>query len=106
MTDNALARIGDWAPCYCCGRSHLAANMVRFMHHPDDALCVACVAWLYDVSRPIVRKLYPLWQLPVRIRAWRAPSPAPMTTNGRPPAPTPLCPQTEPTEATYEASRR
>jgi len=61
---------GDWSSCYCCGRSYLATNMVRFECHPGDALCVGCVAWLHDCSRPIIRKLYPIWRLPTFVRAW------------------------------------
>jgi len=72
LTENALPATSHWSPCHCCGLHFLAANMVRFEYHPEDALCVACVSWLYDRSRPIVRRLYPLWRLPVRIRAWRA----------------------------------
>jgi hypothetical protein len=65
----ALPDVGEWAPCYCCGRSYLAANMVRFYRHPDDAVCVDCAAWLHDRSRPIIRQLYPIWRLPAFVRA-------------------------------------
>lgn len=66
----ALPGVGEWASCYCCGRSYPATNMVRFHRHPDDALCVGCVAWLHDCSRPIIRKLRPIWHLPEFVRAW------------------------------------
>ena len=69
VTEHVLPGGGDWAPCHCCGRSYPATNMVRFQYHPDDALCVSCVAWLYDRSRPIARKLYPIWPWLARIRA-------------------------------------
>ncbi len=67
---DAVPETGGWACCYCCGHSYLATNMVRFHRHPGDALCVSCVAWLHDCSRPIVRKLYPIWRLPAFVRAW------------------------------------
>jgi hypothetical protein len=91
MTENALPGVGDWAPCYCCRRSYLAANMVSLCHRSGDVLCVSCVAWLYDRSRPIVRKLHPIWEWPARIRLRR--TPAPVTTNNHrgPPEPTALC---------------
>ncbi len=73
MTENALSGGRDWVPCHCCGRHYLAVNMVRFHSHPDDAVCVGCVAWLSNRSRPIVRKLHPISQLSARIRAWRTP---------------------------------
>jgi hypothetical protein len=60
----------EWLPCYCCGRSFESANMVRFRDHPEDGLCVSCVAWLDNASRPIVRRLNPVWKLPAFIRAW------------------------------------
>jgi hypothetical protein len=85
LTESASPDASDWSPCHCCGRFYLTANMVRLHSHPDDALCVGCVAWLYDRSRPIVRKLYPIWRLPARIRAWRPPSPVTSTTNAQPP---------------------
>jgi hypothetical protein len=62
--------VGEWASCYCCGRFYPVTRMVRFYRHPDDALCVHCVAWLHDCSRPIIRGLRPIWQLPAFIRAW------------------------------------
>jgi hypothetical protein len=65
-----LPGVGERAGCYCCGRSYPVANMVRFHHHPEDALCVGCVPWLRDSSRPIIRKLQPSWQLPAFVRAW------------------------------------
>ena len=71
LTEKRLPGAGDWVRCYCCGRSYLADHMVRFHDHPDDALCVGCVAWLHDRSRPVVRRLYPIWQLPALIRARR-----------------------------------
>jgi hypothetical protein len=73
VTDNESLGGGEWAPCHCCGRSYLTANMVRFQRHPDDAVCINCVSWLHDRSRPIVRKLYPTWQLPARLRALMTP---------------------------------
>lgn len=42
--------------------------MVRFYRHPGDAVCVTCVAWLHNRSRPIVRRLNPILHLPARIR--------------------------------------
>jgi hypothetical protein len=64
--------VGEWDSCYCCGRSYPAINMVRFHRHPGDALCVGCVTWLHGRSRPIIRRLYPIWQLPAFVRAWLA----------------------------------
>jgi hypothetical protein len=84
--------VGEWGACYCCGRSYLTTNMVRFHRHPDDALCVGCVSWLHDCSRPIIRKLYPIWQLPAFVRAWLPQSSPPLveqqagTRQGRPPS--------------------
>lgn len=46
-------------------------NVVRFYDHPGDALCVICVEWLHSRSRPIVRRLYPIWQVPALIRVRR-----------------------------------
>jgi hypothetical protein len=66
----SLFDVGEWACCYCCGRSYPTTNMLRFRRHPSDALCVGCVAWLHDCSRPIIRRLYPIWQLPAFVRAW------------------------------------
>jgi hypothetical protein len=65
-----LVGVGEWASCYCCGRSYLAAHMVHFHRHPDEALCVRCVDWLHDCSRPIIRRLRPIWQLPAFARTW------------------------------------
>jgi hypothetical protein len=48
---------------------YLATDMLRFHRHPDDALCVGCVAWLHDRSRPTVRKLHPTWQSLAFVRA-------------------------------------
>jgi hypothetical protein len=67
---NAPSVADEWTSCFCCGRSYPTINMVRFQRHADEALCVGCVAWLHNRSRPIVRKLYPIWQLPARIRPW------------------------------------
>ena len=92
MTESALPATSQWAPCHCCGLHYLAANMVRFECHPADALCVACVSWLYDNSRPIVRRLYPLWRLPVRIRAWRENRSVVTNTNREAPEPLASCP--------------
>jgi len=91
MTESTLSGMSEWAACHCCGLHYLAANMVSFEYHPDDALCVACVSWLYDRSRPIVRRLNPIWRLPVRIRAWRTPSSVGTSTNHRPPELGALC---------------
>ena len=71
MREKFSADASHWIPCHCCGRSYPTENMVRFQRHPGDAVCVACVAWLGACSRPIVRRLYPLWQLPARVRAAR-----------------------------------
>ena len=71
LTENVLSGVGDWAPCHCCGRSYLATNLIRFECHPDQGLCVGCVESLYDRSRQIARKLYPIWRLPARGRGRR-----------------------------------
>lgn len=71
MTDKAPAS-DTWLACHCCAKSFPAENVVRFHNHPEDALCVSCVEWLHNRSRPIARRLSPLWpgwQLPARIRA-------------------------------------
>lgn len=68
MTDKALSTC-EWLPCHCCGKSFPAENVVRFHDHPDDALCVMCVEWLYGRSRPIARRLWPMWQAPARMRS-------------------------------------
>lgn len=68
LTPNAPPGASDWIPCRCCGRSFPADNLVRFYDHPDDGLCVRCVEWLHARSRPIARRLYPMWQLPARVR--------------------------------------
>jgi hypothetical protein len=65
----ALADGSEWLSCHCCGKVFPAGNMVRFHDYSDDAVCVHCVEWLHVRSRPIVRRLYPIWQLPTRIRA-------------------------------------
>jgi hypothetical protein len=72
LTDNATGVAGEWVACHCCGRSFPAANTIRFERHPDDAVCVGCAEWLYGHSRPIVRRLHPMWRLPARIRTWLA----------------------------------
>lgn len=69
LTDDAPGA-GEWLACHCCGRSYAVENLVRFHDHPDDAVCVRCVAWLYSCSRPIVRKADPILRIPARIRAW------------------------------------
>jgi hypothetical protein len=92
LTENTLPGTSQWAPCHCCGLHYLAADMVRFEYHPDDALCVACVSWLYDCSRPIVRRLYPLWRLPGRIRSWRANGSDGTNTDREAPGPPASCP--------------
>jgi hypothetical protein len=90
LTESVPRGIGEWVPCYCCGRSYLATNMVSFDCHPDDALCVGCVAWLYDRRRPILRKLNPIWKFPARIRVRRAVSPVVAPPNHQRPEPTAL----------------
>lgn len=70
MTDKAPAT-RPWLPCHCCGRMFPAENLVNFHDHPDDALCVTCLEWLRSRARPIARRLYPMWQMPARIRAAR-----------------------------------
>ena len=72
MTEPGKAsdQAGQWVTCYCCGLSFDAANMVAFDRRPEDGVCVGCAAWLYGLSRPIVRRMYPpLGQLPARARA-------------------------------------
>jgi len=91
VTESALTGASDWASCHCCGKYYLAINMVRFEHHPDDALCVTCVAWLYDRSKPIFRKLYPIWELPARIRARRTSGAGVAHANGQAPEGSALC---------------
>jgi len=68
MTENALPGPDHWVDCRCCGRAFPAENVVRFTFRPQEALCVSCVNWLHDLSRPIARRLYPIWRLPSRIR--------------------------------------
>jgi hypothetical protein len=70
VTESAAPSAGDWAPCRCCGRSYLTTTMVRFQRDPDEALCIGCVSWLHECSRPIARRLYPSWQLPACVRRW------------------------------------
>src|SRR5215469_7920479 len=69
LTENAALADSEFVPCHCCGRSFPAPNMVRFDRHPGDAICVTCVAWLHDRSRPIARRLNPILPLAGRIRA-------------------------------------
>ncbi len=69
MTDDTTGSTGEWIRCYCCARSFPVQNVVRFCDHPDDAVCVRCTEWLHAGSRPIARRLHPLWQLASRIRA-------------------------------------
>jgi hypothetical protein len=57
----------EWAPCYCCGKSYGAENLVSFRCHPGDGICVLCAEWLYSCSRLIARRLHPIWQLPARL---------------------------------------
>jgi hypothetical protein len=64
----------EWVACHCCGLSFPASRMVRFRNHPSDGLCVGCAEWLYACSRAIVRRAYPILQVPARIRAWMTPS--------------------------------
>ena len=73
LTDYAPVGASKWIACHCCGRLFPAENVLRFRDHPDDALCVCCVEWLHVRSRPIVRRLYPIWQLPARLRARTTP---------------------------------
>jgi hypothetical protein len=56
------------ADCHCCGRSFPVENMVAFHHNPGDHVCVTCIDWLDARSRPIARRLWPIWQLPARLR--------------------------------------
>jgi hypothetical protein len=69
MTENAAPRVSDWLACHSCNRSYEAVNMMRFDYHPRDALCVPCAESLYNRSRPIHRRLHPIWPLPARIWA-------------------------------------
>lgn len=62
----------QWAACYCCGLSFAASNMVAFHRYPEQGVCVGCVAWLYRRRRPIVRRIYPILQLPAATQAWLA----------------------------------
>jgi hypothetical protein len=66
------ARASHWLACRCCGKSFPAENLVQFRDHPEDVICVTCVYWLHGRSKPIARRLYPVWQLPVRVRTWLA----------------------------------
>jgi uncharacterized paraquat-inducible protein A len=59
-----------WVACHCCGKSFPAENLVNFADHPEDGICVVCVEWLHDRSRPIARRLNPIWQLHPRVRTW------------------------------------
>jgi len=65
VTDKAPASC-EWLLCHCCGRSFPAGNMVAFHRNPGDRVCVTCAAWLYDRSRPISRRLFPVWRLRAR----------------------------------------
>jgi hypothetical protein len=60
----------QWLACYCCGLSFVGSNMVAFHCHPDDRICVSCAAWLSSRSRPIARRIYPLWRMPDYFRDW------------------------------------
>jgi hypothetical protein len=68
------SQVDEWVPCFCCGRSFAAVNMVSFERHPDHSVCVACTEWLYTRSRPIARRLSPIWKLPARIRSRATPA--------------------------------
>jgi hypothetical protein len=68
LAANTSAAGSEWVACRCCGKLFPAANVVRFRYHLDDAVCVCCVEWLHARSRPIVRRLYPIWQLPARLK--------------------------------------
>ena len=67
MADKAPST-DTWTECHCCGKWFPDINLVRFHSHPDDALCVTCVEWLRRRARPIARRLYPVWQVPARMR--------------------------------------
>jgi hypothetical protein len=60
----------QWLACYCCGLSFVGSNMVAFRCHPEDRVCVGCAAWLSSRSRPIARRIYPLWRMPTYFREW------------------------------------
>jgi hypothetical protein len=64
------ASASHWLACHCCGKSFPAENLVNFLDHPEDVICVGCVEWLRDRSKPIARRLNPLWQVHPRIRSW------------------------------------
>jgi hypothetical protein len=74
MTENAPPDASDWLACRCCSRSYQAYNMVRFDRRPGDAICTTCAESLYTRSRPIHRRLHPIWPLTARIRARLTPA--------------------------------
>jgi hypothetical protein len=74
MTENTPLDISHWLACRCCNRSYEALNMVRFDHRPGDAICTTCAEALYSRSRPIHRRLHPIWPLATRIRARLTPA--------------------------------
>lgn len=74
MTENAPPGVSDWLACRCCNRSYEALNMVRFEHRPWHAICTTCAESLYTRSRPIHRRLHPIWPLAARIRARLSPA--------------------------------
>lgn len=69
MTKTTPPDVSDWLACRCCNRSYPALNMIRFECSPGDAICVTCAESLYSQSRPIHRRLHPVWPLVTRIRA-------------------------------------
>jgi hypothetical protein len=69
MTDNTPGAC-DWIPCHCCGKTFPDENVVSLQSHPGDAICIDCAAWIYNQSRPIARRLSPVWQLPPRVRTF------------------------------------
>lgn len=95
MTENAPPHVSDWLACHSCNRSYQAVNMMRFDYHPGDALCVTCAESLYNRSRPIHRRLHPIWPLAPRALARLRPArkrlpplhPDPASAQPRTPAP-------------------
>jgi hypothetical protein len=52
-----------WVPCYCCGTSIQADNLVRFAQHPEDGVCVGCATGLQTQSLPVIDKIHPpIWK--------------------------------------------
>jgi hypothetical protein len=69
VTKTAPPDVSDWLACRCCNRSYQTLDMIRFDYRPGDAICVTCAESLYSQSRPIRRRLHPIWPLAARIRA-------------------------------------